>query len=53
MQRLVQAGFPMNAVTKLFLTHLPRRSYAGRVEMGNDLMVIDIGAEVRVNLGHR
>ena len=22
MQRLVQAGFPMNAVTKLFLTHL-------------------------------
>jgi ribonuclease Z len=25
-----------------------RRSYAGRVEMGEDLMVIDIGAEVRV-----
>jgi ribonuclease Z len=25
-----------------------RRSYAGRVEMGADLMVIDIGAEVRV-----
>jgi ribonuclease Z len=25
-----------------------RRSYAGRVEMGDDLMVIDIGAEVRV-----
>jgi ribonuclease Z len=26
-----------------------RRSYAGRVEMGDDLMVIDIGTEVRVN----
>jgi len=25
-----------------------RRSYPGRVEMGEDLMVIDIGAEVRV-----
>jgi len=25
-----------------------RRSYAGRVEMGEDLMVIDVGAEVRV-----
>lgn len=25
-----------------------RRSYSGRVEMGDDLMVIDIGAEVRV-----
>jgi len=25
-----------------------RRSYAGRVEMGEDLMVIDIGADVRV-----
>jgi ribonuclease Z len=25
-----------------------RRSYAGRVEMGDDLMVIDIGADVRV-----
>jgi ribonuclease Z len=25
-----------------------RRSYRGRVEMGEDLMVIDIGAEVRV-----
>jgi ribonuclease Z len=25
-----------------------RRSYSGRVEMGEDLMVIDIGAEVRV-----
>jgi ribonuclease Z len=25
-----------------------RRAYAGRVEMGEDLMVIDIGAEVRV-----
>jgi len=25
-----------------------RRSYAGRVEMGEDLMVIDIGAEVLV-----
>jgi ribonuclease Z len=27
-----------------------RRSYPGRVEMGEDLMVIDIGAEVRVRL---
>lgn len=27
-----------------------RRSYPGRVEMGEDLMVIDIGAEVRVKL---
>jgi len=25
-----------------------RRSYPGRVEMGDDLMVIDIGTEVRV-----
>jgi ribonuclease Z len=25
-----------------------RRSYPGRVEMGEDLMVIDVGAEVRV-----
>ena len=25
-----------------------RRHYSGRVEMGEDLMVIDIGAEVRV-----
>ena len=25
-----------------------RRSYPGRVEMGEDLMLIDIGAEVRV-----
>ena len=25
-----------------------RRSYTGRVEMGEDLMVMDIGAEVRV-----
>lgn len=28
-----------------------RRSYPGRVEMGEDLMVIDIGAEVRVTPG--
>ena len=28
-----------------------RRSYAGRVEMGDDLMVIDIGPEVRVKPG--
>ena len=28
-----------------------RRSYPGRVEMGEDLMVIDIGAEVRVKPG--
>jgi ribonuclease Z len=27
-----------------------RRSYSGRVEMGEDLMVIDIGVEVRVKL---
>ena len=27
-----------------------RRSYSGRVQMGEDLMVIDIGAEVRVKL---
>jgi hypothetical protein len=25
-----------------------KRSYSGRVEMGEDLMVIDIGDEVRV-----
>jgi ribonuclease Z len=30
-----------------------RRSYAGRVEMGEDLMVIDIGTEVRVTRGQR
>lgn len=29
-----------------------RRSYPGRVEMGEDLMVIDVGAEVRVR-AHR
>jgi ribonuclease Z len=28
-----------------------RRSYSGRVEMGTDLMVIDIGEEVRVRTG--
>lgn len=28
-----------------------RRSYPGRVETGEDLMVIDIGAEVRVKSG--
>jgi ribonuclease Z len=28
-----------------------RRAYSGRVEMGEDLMVIDIGAEVRVTRG--
>ena len=28
-----------------------RRSYPGRVEMGEDLMIIDIGAEVRVKPG--
>jgi ribonuclease Z len=28
-----------------------KRSYSGRVEMGTDLMVIDIGDEVRVKPG--
>jgi len=28
-----------------------RRSYPGRVEMGKDLMVIDIGADVHVTPG--
>jgi ribonuclease Z len=28
-----------------------KRSYSGRVEMGEDLMVIDIGDEVRVRRG--
>jgi hypothetical protein len=60
MQRMAAGIFSKVSPRLAVFSHSPgtagiveqtRRSYSGRVEMGTDLMVIDIGDEVRVTAG--